>query len=1136
MSWWLAARRRAGDAPAFPAALAVVLALTATVLASAGWGGGAVLAAGIRQTLTSAPSSARGVEVAVRHDPVSAARQDALVRARLGGALAGTRPRVYPSFRGELLPLPGLGAARLVPLAAPDLAAHATLTGGRWPVHGGRATGPIEATLQVDAARLLQVTPGTTLHPARTDAASAAPPPVLVVGLWRASDPRDPFWLGSPIELTGVERDGVLGPLALDPAALAALPVRWQARWRASPDPASVRPQDVARLSGAIAGLPGSLADVPTAGGAPAAVTAGDLGALLTSQLAPQRRASAAVTVLVAVLALLAAGLALLAATVLAQARGEELTLLRTRGADAPARLGLELREGLAVAAPAAVPAAAATALAVRALAGSPQGAGWSAAAPAATGAAGLAGLVAVAVASATVQASRHRRRAAAVGADRSGGIGGAAPGALPAALAAAAGLAGWQLAGVRTAGTPAGTDPVLVVAACALLTCTAMLAVSALAALGRPAAALARGTGLLAAMLGWHTARRGTRPAAPLAVLILAVAAGSCTAVAMASADDRTREQAAGLQAADLAASLVVPPGTPADAGIAAAVQVAPALARLAGVRSVTAVTAVPGRAGGRPARLLAVDAAALAGVTQGAGAFAVPASSAAALAAGPDRPRGLTLPASDRSGRGGQDGRRLLARFTLTVQGSDGAPMQPELETGVTAHLAGPDGVPLAVPLQPTPTPASVGRGGAAGRPGAPIDQQLSGSVPASADTLIGLDVTVRAMPWSVHVPGGLVLQISQLAIRPGSGSPLALTGPSPAWATRAAQGQEGGPTPAVEVSALPAGGFRAAVGSPNGYLPGVSLRLAPALAGSAPPAGSAPEPLPVLLPAGLAGTLGVAPGDALAFEDGSGARFTMRVADVLAGTPTAPEPADGTATASTSAPSTTPVLLADARALAGLDWDADRPVHSPRQWWIHGDADPAAVATTLAPARLSDPGAERVGPPRVTSRSALRETLLADPVVVGMHRLQLLAVAGMVAVALVALAFGEVIGARQRRGELAVLRALGATRSDLSRLLAAEQTAVAGAAILLGAAAGVALSPLLAPVLGGSGIAEDTGGQTAGAVAGGTPAGVVVPVGGILAGVGLLLLAAAVGALVRGRLAARADVAAVLRGEVR
>jgi len=70
----------------------------------------------------------------------------------------------------------------------------------------------------------------------------------------------------------------------------------------------------------------------------------------------------------------------------------------------------------------------------------------------------------------------------------------------------------------------------------------------------------------------------------------------------------------------------------------------------------------------------------------------------------------------------------------------------------------------------------------------------------------------------------------------------------------------------------------------------------------------------------------------------------------------------------------------------------------------------------------------------------------------------------------------------------------------------------------------------------VLGGSGIAEDTGGQTAGAVAGGTPAGVVVPVGGILAGVGLLLLAAAVGALVRGRLAARADVAAVLRGEVR
>jgi ABC-type antimicrobial peptide transport system permease subunit len=144
-------------------------------------------------------------------------------------------------------------------------------------------------------------------------------------------------------------------------------------------------------------------------------------------------------------------------------------------------------------------------------------------------------------------------------------------------------------------------------------------------------------------------------------------------------------------------------------------------------------------------------------------------------------------------------------------------------------------------------------------------------------------------------------------------------------------------------------------------------------------------------------------------------------------------------------------------------------------------------------------------------------------------------------MIAVALVALAFGEVIGARQRRGELAVLRALGASRNELRRLLAAEQTVVAGAAILVGAATGVALSPLLAPVLGAGGVADDAGVSTAmsaGAFAdaGGLLAGIVVPAGAILTGVGLLLLAAALGALTRGRLAARADVAAVLRGEVR
>src|SRR5437764_318486 len=76
-----------------------------------------------------------------------------------------------------------------------------------------------------------------------TDAASAPPPPVRVVGLWSARDPKDAFWRGEPLELTGLQRTGVRGPLVVAEGAAAHLPVEWTAHWRALPDLRRLTPE-----------------------------------------------------------------------------------------------------------------------------------------------------------------------------------------------------------------------------------------------------------------------------------------------------------------------------------------------------------------------------------------------------------------------------------------------------------------------------------------------------------------------------------------------------------------------------------------------------------------------------------------------------------------------------------------------------------------------------------------------------------------------------------------------------------------------------------------------------------------------------------------------------------------------------
>src|SRR5689334_16112464 len=211
MSWWGLVIRRARRAPVVDAGVVVLLVLVGVLTAVLVVAGPAVLRAAVRQHVTAAPPAQRAVEVSAARDDRAPDRQDAVARALLTGALAPLPAPVGRLLAGEPLPVRGSVAdIRLVPWAGDAVAAHAVLATGRWPARSSsNATPDVEAALQADAAAALGVRVGGVLHLGRADAAAAVPPPVRVVGLWTARDPKDAFWLGEPLALTGVERAGV---------------------------------------------------------------------------------------------------------------------------------------------------------------------------------------------------------------------------------------------------------------------------------------------------------------------------------------------------------------------------------------------------------------------------------------------------------------------------------------------------------------------------------------------------------------------------------------------------------------------------------------------------------------------------------------------------------------------------------------------------------------------------------------------------------------------------------------------------------------------------------------------------------------------------------------------------------------
>jgi hypothetical protein len=152
----------------------------------------------------------------------------------------------------------------------------------------------------------------------------------------------------------------------------------------------------------------------------------------------------------------------------------------------------------------------------------------------------------------------------------------------------------------------------------------------------------------------------------------------------------------------------------------------------------------------------------------------------------------------------------------------------------------------------------------------------------------------------------------------------------------------------------------------------------------------------------------------------------------------------------------------LLLDLRAVNAVFAQRARAPLAPAEWWLStapGRAGKVAAALRARP---------DVEPDQVLVRDEAADRLLGDPLGAG-PRAALMAVA-VAAAALAAggFAVGTAGSRRERSAEFAVLRALGAGRRELARLVAVEQGLLIGAGLLAGLGLGTVLTRAVVPLI--------------------------------------------------------------------
>jgi FtsX-like permease family protein len=1020
-AWRLVLKRSASDLLIIAAAFVTVL-LAAMLLAAGPIYANAVALSGLERTLADAPARDSGLQVSARLPLEDYGQTSARVERDVRVVFGTATVAVYRSAFSDSYSIPddeGRPADALALFAFYEgLAEHATLVAGSWP----GASGSLDAAVSSSAAGALGLELGDSLTLTATGDPSHEVA-VRIFGIYRPDDPQEAFWWGSPLETVGSQKISftTFGPFVVSEEVFPRVAgTDARARWRVAADPKGFT----------VAALPGLGKRLDALGGRLDAFSSRDMSVdtglrevlIRTDHLLTVTRSG--VLIPTVQLGVLAGAALLFLAGLLAERRGLEAAIMRSRGAGSDRIAGLALMEGALLAVPAALAAPWLAALGLRAL----NHVGPLAQIDLRLDPHVSAGSYALAVLAAALCVA-----ALALPALRSGAVTStvAARGRprpqsflqtarVDLALAVLALLAYWQLRRYRGPVVESvqgrlGIDPLLIAAPALGLLAGAVLALRVVPAVARLVERLAASArGMVAALGTRELARRPHRYARSALLLTLALAIGL-----FASAYSRTwlasqRDQADYQAAADVR----VEPSK--RSGSIPAMRLAGAYAGLDGVRGALPVYRAPldlSRSSGTT-NLLALDAARSPGSVRFRGDLA-------------DRPLGAVLaPLSARRPRlaavrlPGRPG-RLVLDVTVTVERlrTDrlffGAAARPSL----ALVLRDADGMLYRLPA------TGFGISGVRRR----LVYDLAGdSVTELPRYPLGLVAIETQVLPSFRVNRHVSIRVHSLAVSGPSGAVANVPAPGKVWQVNASNVRNIDEPPRIESAGEP--GFFAL-----DILTGTvaAFQTSRPVTFTAIPGRNRPvSVIPAVATERFLMDTGTSRGARIPLRPGGPA---LALVGTARGFPTLPNAAGG--------------AIVDFSTYAVAAWLADGTILEPTEWWVDLDGPAAPVADRLA------------GPPfssvRVVDRAAHARALSTDPVALGISGALYIGFAAAAVFAVIGFAVSSAISATERRTEFAVLRSLGLSGRQLSGALALEGALTAGLALAAGTALGLVLA---------------------------------------------------------------------------
>ncbi|MEV2193460.1 ABC transporter permease [Streptomyces phaeochromogenes] len=952
----------------------------------------------------------------------------------------------------------------------PDLTHFAALDRTQVRMVSGRLPGApgddreIEVALPEAAARELALKAGARLT--LVDRFGGPKVRIRVTGVYRPARVTSPYWQLEDLRGRGVSRLDftTYGPLLADPTVLAAVTgggktggtdrtgvtvSAGQTGWLASADFSTVTTGRIDALRDAARSGPRSLLKSPSLHGTTAVTTS------LPEELDRVERSllvSRSTLLIVALqLSLLAGYALLLVARLLSVERAGETRLLRARGATRGRVAWLAALEALLLAVPAAVCAPLLAGPLTRLLAGQgalsriglrldtsvTAGGVWVVAAGVALGCA-----LAVTVPALT------------------GGSGGGRARALPAPVRAGAdvgllviaAVAYWQLSrqnsGAVTddrSGT-LGIDPLLVSAPALALLAGTVLTLRLLPPVARLAERrAASGRGLPTALAGWQFSRRPMRGAGPVLLLVLAIAMGML-AIGQGASWNGSQDDQADFRAGTSVRVTGAGESGLGQAGIYSAVDgvsgTAPALRTtlpLSGNRTATVLALDTADSGGEDGLLMRGDLA-----QEPVGRMLAGLGPKGAASRGAVLPKGST-----------QLGLVLRIRAEAAPvkgsptegSGSDSAAFRSEMSADVAVTLEDRYGTPYRVPVGELPADGRAHR--------LTLDLAKAAEAPAGraaeplALTGIQLDMLQPTGRAERHL-----LSVEELTATGADGAKRNIPQPA-SWLAKSRSNSStadpeavSSPTAATVKSEKPL-----TVGYGTGYVPSeyawevssLTIRLRVDRP-------DVPEVAAVATD-GYLKAAGARTGQRMDVTFG-GSAVPVRIVDHVRALPTTQDAGGGDPSGG--------ALLVDLRSVNRVLEQRYGESIAPSEWWLR--TEPGAAARVAAELR------ERpdVEPSQVVVRDEVAEQLRDDPFGAGPEAA--FAAASVVAAALAAVGFAvSTAGSLQARsGEFALLRALGAPRRQLARLVAAEQGVLMALALVVGVALGAVLTRAVIPLI--------------------------------------------------------------------